>query len=548
MSEGALRQIVAKFTTAFDTTPLDKGAKAIDETVGGLKTLAGGLAGALMINALRTFASEIMGQANAIRIQAQTLRMGTGELQRWHQVAELVGVDAKDLDSAFEQLRQRIGPKGDLGAYMEAHADRLSKIQDYNKRVAAGTAIFGASYAKLDPLLRSSREELKQLAEDQQELGSVIGKDGIKSAEQLQLQSNKLSLAWQGLRTRLANELLPKLNTLMSGIIKVTKFFLPLTKDMRILQIVAAALAIKGLVAVSAAIGPLGTAMGGLGKAAFKVILPLLLLQDLFTFFSGGKSLTGKGLDKMFGEGTGEKIRAWIKDVKREFTGFIDDIKGRPMKLIDDWKIFTTEVGKDLKRFLGPFWGGLFKAAFDVFAGFIDLLTGGWEPFVNKTHAIFNTLMLIGKAVWDELSGGFSIMVAKIEDAFTDMWNGILKQAGVVLKLVAKLGKAVGASDLSKEIADTAESFGNRKAGSAVAEAMRDRDLDRSLNARGFEAQGALWNKGRTHNETTVNITVPPTTPQRLARDVGAAAAGALEKVNEKNNQATKAALVPGGT
>src|SRR6185503_8496876 len=80
-------------------------------------------------------------------------------------------------------------------------------------------------------------------------------------------------------------------------------------------------------------LGLLRAAFITLGRFVMRTVLPFLLLEDALTFLTGGDSVIGRALDKMFGPGTADQVRQWCKDLL-EAIGFMLGVVGEGFALL----------------------------------------------------------------------------------------------------------------------------------------------------------------------------------------------------------------------
>lgn len=537
---GALREIIAKFGVSFDTAELEKGMAMLGKGVGALTKFAGALGVGLTLGALKDFTLGVNDQVLALDKQSRYLRVGIEDLQRWQQAAQIAGVSTDAMNGLLETMRMRSRKPTEAILTL---SDRLIAIKDPMRRAQIGTAMLGNSYRDLEPLLEKGRGGIQKLLRESEDLAVVFGKDSVAAAKENRSNLGRLSVVWSGLANQLGAALLPLLVELTKALVPIAVAIKNITHHTALFKAAAIVLSVAGLGLLVSRLGGLraitGTVITGLKNmllmlkanraelgrmalSAAKVIIPLLLLEDFFTFLAGGKSAFGAVIDRVFGPGAQEKVRTFLK------------------VLTGDWETF--------KEFFGALW----DYAADV--------------AVAALFALRDAAVFVGGAVQDALSA---------------MWNGLVDGAKWTVRQLAGVAKAIGLEKISKSVADWESSLddvkartdnteqrqkelepfqkqlgdmlikdGDRVARMAAQLASGEKLVADKPNATTIKPVTVVGDKRRGGAQgaapivqNTVNVTVPPGTPEQLAKRVGTAAAKAVQQ----GNAATHAALVQGG-
>lgn len=254
------------------------------------------------------------GLDSADQLQKLSLRTGVSveALSALRHAANLSDVSVQSLERGFSQLNKSIG-EAEQGTAAQAEAfeslnidlatlkklkpeqqfaliaDRLNGLNDEAKAAALGNDIFGGSYRKLLPLIKSGSAGMQQAADEAQKLGLVLSKDQADAAAKANDSLATLQGTISALSQAFAVELAPGISTALQA----------LTQNL------------PGIIAsVKAAFVGVGTGIGGVAFAASQV----------FTGdFSGAASTIGglgadmdaavqAELDKV-SENTGEQVR-----------------------------------------------------------------------------------------------------------------------------------------------------------------------------------------------------------------------------------------------
>lgn len=556
----ALREIIAHFGVQVDDGPLNKLAGGIEGVIGQITQLAGAAGIGLGIGALAHFATSLTEEADALIKQSRALGLSFQQLQEWNYVAAIGGASAEALSGALAKIgagkfdkgiaslgiktKDASGQLRDSGDILEDVADALDSIKNPAERNRKAVQVLGKSYAAMLPALEGGGDGIRKLRKEFQELGGGFTEDFGKQSEEFNDNLTRMRVIWKTVGITIVGQILPTMLQLSQRFIGVLRPIVALIKNTNALKAAGVLLALKGLFVVSKAMGTVGNAVRVLTTRLLPLILLFLLLEDAMGFLEGRDSLIGRFLDNAFGPGTSEKVRKWVFGVITDIKSFVRELRDAPLKLADDWEVFTSTLAKDMRSTFGGF-GDVINAAGALFLWLIDLVTGGWDNLVAKLKAADDGILLVYKILWTELKNGFLILVAEVEDAFTKMWNGVLSGAQGALGVLAQGAAAVGATDTVKRLQGVGASIESSKgAGDAVARAQAAATADRLAIAGEGDAIGARLNGGVKGTVTgNVTVIVPPGTPEQVANRVGAAANSGMTK----SLSATKAAVAGGG-
>jgi hypothetical protein len=533
----ALREIVAKFGIEFDDSALKKGHSSIESGIEALKGFGAAVAGAFAVKEIAEFVVGLGEEADALAKQSQALGMSLEELQQWNYAAKMSGVSADTLSASLARLtggkydaksmaqlgvsvkeangEMRSGP--DL---LQDIAGALGKIEDPTKRNTLAMGVLGKSYLQLMPLLAEGSDGLEALRADFEALGGGFTEEFAKQADEFGDNLDRMKTLWKGLTITVAGAVLPMLMRLGRYLVSVSK---PLVAFLKQTNIVPVALLAAGLMTVTAKIGPLTKALKFLGGQTYKTILPLLLLEDFITFLAGGDSLFGRGIEKAFGPGTSDKVRAFTSDVKNETQGFWKDLWSDSSKFNDDMSLLWSSLCKDLGA--------------------------GWSKFVAIWGDLWDVVTTAADIGWTEIKFWGLGVAAAISDAFDGMWLDVLSGARKALSFLPGTASAVASLD------ESIAGLGKKKAAGGDAKAIEDlhnKETQRIVSESAAKhaarvadyaaAEASRPGFAPIQTTTHVNVTVPPGTPAEVANRVAAAAASGVQK----SNRATAAALVPG--
>lgn len=149
--------------------------------------------------------SKLQYAAKLSDVSLSDLRVGLSQLAR-----------NMDMNSdAFERLgvviRNQDGSLRDTGDVFNDLVERFSLMQDGAQKTALAMEIFGRSGANMIPLLNAGAAGLKSMTDEASIFGITISKQAGKNAENFNDNLTRLSTAFQGLATRVAEDVLPHL-------------------------------------------------------------------------------------------------------------------------------------------------------------------------------------------------------------------------------------------------------------------------------------------------------------------------------------------------
>lgn len=321
------------------------------------------------------FVDSTVTAAASVNDMAQRLGVTTDQFQELQGVAQLGGADVGAVATAFSTLsRNALDFATDGGGEAAEAFGKLGlQIKDSNGNIRpaielfyeAGDAIVGLDNATEQQALaqkllgRSARELLpvfndlaSMTAEQRAEvraLSIVYGEDFIQAASEADDQMLITSKVLESLKSRFIGALLPVITGAAEGLQSLGKWIREATRGLSLGRIafVAGALAIspyiqqlRALVALGGGwtkvLGNMGRGITGFLKSAAPLLAAFLVIEDVFTFFSGGDSLLGDGLialDKALG-GTGETVKQITEGFKDLWKWIGGDGQGEKAKAL----------------------------------------------------------------------------------------------------------------------------------------------------------------------------------------------------------------------
>ena len=330
------------------TSAIGAGIGIIEEAAKAMLALAASVAAvgaALIANSL-----SVAQDALQIERQADAIGASNEEYQKLRYTLGRFGVDAKDLADLYGQIDQQAqaaasgtGNMADLfkklGINAEAFlkqspvdqlktlAEALKGVENPAERLAIASTLLGEDLAKkLTPLLIQGGDAIDKLGQQAEELGLVLSEEDIAASEKLTSQWAELTGMVDGLRIKIGAALIPVVSDLAEKLSKwydknkevidqkidvfvedVTNAFIALGNAAEAADRVfggaggffdfveTLATMAGGIWAALTALGLLSTGLPAIA-AAFAAVG--LAVQDVYTYFTGGQSVTGTLIDQ----------------------------------------------------------------------------------------------------------------------------------------------------------------------------------------------------------------------------------------------------------
>jgi hypothetical protein len=598
MSSNALREIIAFFGIEVDDKDLKKGEKGVHGFTSTLKEFGETLVAAFAVEKIVEFTKELIEEANVLAKQSLALSVSAEELEGWQWAAKLSGSSAEEFNSAFTKFNKNVGaaskgtgPAADalrkLGItaadlktklpidLLDDVADGLVKMQDPAKRTETIMALFGRSGSRLLPLFLKGADGIKQLREEVAELGGGFDAAFLDNAQEIKENVERLQLGVKGLAIQAIGPLLPDLVALTKQGITWIKWVVELLKHTNSLKAglltFATTAVIKtttGLVSLAQKAGFLKNGFKGLLLEVLPLIAAFLILEDVWTFLTGGKSVTGDLITRFFGKNAVAEVRIWFDKVLDFGAMAFDKLKeifgDSTMSFRERLDAFLTYLGGAFAANFTGTWSdivqdivAIFKVAFDAIAATIDGIVWAVKGIKGATDALGITT-----ASEDEDTGGGDdagdgapappISDQEIADAFGQGKPAPAKprRAGGKPKWFPELSGVAGA--LGAPAGQPAAPSGGPSpwapqapAPSPWAQLPPTWEVPHAAaSAQVPTGPQELFPPPNVHNETHLVQNIDASTPKDV-RD--AAAEGAKKGVGEGNNLRTKRALVPHG-
>ena len=358
MARGALREILASFGVTVDDHQLTHASEKIEHFIEGLKKVGAVLLGGELVKGVFEFGEHLAEMGENIERSAVKLGISTDSYQQLGFAASQSAVGIEEMTASLSMLENKAGEalKGGEGAknfqrlgihikdangvvkdadtLFEEAADKISKMGNNAEKSAAATELFGRSGRTLLPILNKGAEGIQELRKEAEELGGGFSEAAVKASKEYVESLKKAEFVGTSLKGKIATALLPVLQKLVDAATKVgvwlnkvasTSKFVEST--LLVLGSIVAFFAAKAVIAMAPVIAPFlfwALIIAGI----------ILIVQDLWVLFRGGKSAIGDLIDSFTHAG---QAAEWVHDIKDAWKG------------VSEW-IHTIIV--DLRQFL----------------------------------------------------------------------------------------------------------------------------------------------------------------------------------------------------
>lgn len=403
----ALREVLAKFGVEVDSEKLEGLDHKIAEVTEKLKGFGEIIAASFIGERLHEFIEEQIRLGDELQDTSERLGVTVEELQRFQLAAGLSGMSTEEATTSLRFFNRTMGNLTEGGGelkqmFAKMHidtktlsddsvplvekiggiADGFSQLKTHGEKTAFVMRVFGRGGAAMIPVLSEGREKVEELFNEFDVLGGGMSKEFTEAANQAEHSTKKLKFALQGLKSRIAVELIPGAKALTDRIVKWVVGFIDLAKKTNVLKTSIIALKLTTFVLIISKIAKMmGMAEGGvvgfikslikLGPIALLALALYLIFDDLYTLFTGGQSVIGGLIDELFGIGTTEEV---VQTVNEAWHEFLDWLGGGGSDILKDIARFLVAVlgsALNIVTLAVQELGYAFKFAFDTIAGSI---------------------------------------------------------------------------------------------------------------------------------------------------------------------------------
>lgn len=343
-----LREIIAHFGVQTDG---EKAIQAISASMNIAKAQVtqliasfGRLAGVTVgVGGIAAFVHTQAEMADNIADTADRLGISASALQAWGHAAQMSGSSAEEMEASLGMLQRSLTAVGEGGKdqaralrrlgvdYRNADgtirpmqdillgiAEGMEKTTDPTDRAALATHLFGRQGARLIPLLSRGRAGVQALTEEFQALGGGSSDEALAVSSAYVDNVDRMQVALFSVAQRISAFFLPAFVRLTDVMVNAARSFFSIVDRSHAVQAalltMIGALVAVGVPAAYSLVVAFAPLIGSALAVAAGVAVIVLVLDDLITLFTGGKSLIGAFIDEMFGVGTSAEIVNTLKE------------------------------------------------------------------------------------------------------------------------------------------------------------------------------------------------------------------------------------------
>lgn len=413
----ALREVLASFGFDIEQPAIDKADGSVNKLTTSFQTLGKVLAGgALVLGAQRlfAFASEAAVATDEMDKFAQAIGLNAREVAEWDQTFQDAGLTLEEGRAGIKDGTKNIGEaiggnegfrkslrllgadlkdsNGQFRSQNDILTDAilgLNNIDNAAKKLAIAEQLFGGASGGFIRVAEGGRDALEAVRKEFAELNPDFEQQ-VESAKAAAVAMDGWRKSSDAARNRLAAALIPTLTRLIEAADRAVRFILDLTKNTRILEVGLVALAAVAAAAAGAILVAFAPVIAPVAAVAAVIFGLILVAEDLFQLFTGGKSVIGGLIDQFFGFGAASDFvrrvrRAW-EDLLPVLQAFWDLIR----LVFPIWLRWISLVARNFV-FL---WRQIFRAAGGIVSGVKKIFEGiqsAWETVTSKIRELWDT-------------------------------------------------------------------------------------------------------------------------------------------------------------
>ena len=408
-------------------TAADKVATGAQKVADKTKKLSAAAAGALA--AIGGLAIKTVKSADELNTLAKQTGFSVEELQKFQYASDLVDVSMEDITGAATKLKKsvagdskelaKLGVKtknadGSFRNINDIFYDTLSAlgdVQNETERDTLAMAIFGRSADSLAGIVDDGGKSLKELGQEAEDMGLIMGQDTVDSLNNVNDQMDRLkaqataTLAQEGAKAM--EVLLPLFEKVVSGISSIIEWVGSLDEQqlqtiITILGVVAAISPLASLISnISSMIAFIPTLLSTLGAA-----MTWLMANPIVLVIAGIVALVALIATK------GDQI----KNILNKVDAFLQGV------FTKDW----TEV-------FGPVLGGILNGFFDTVSTVWDSVKGVLDGIIDFIQGVFKGDW---KKAWNGIKSIFSSIMSGLSRVFKTPLNAVISMINDIIDSV----------------------------------------------------------------------------------------------------------------
>ncbi len=413
-----IRRLEALFSFRFDPSQLDRANGDINKFAENANNAMSALAGHFVVQSIKDFVDNTTQAMANVGRMAGMLGLSTQALEELRYAAEKSGVAVDTLDDSMKELQIRaVDAKAGEGEAAEAFkkigvkttnaagkireplellsevADKLKKLPNQSERLWVADAMFGDQGAEMLKILEGGSKGLANMRQEARGLGYILDDGSIESAKKFREGINALKAAFSAIVRNITKSLLPVMIAFAERSTAMwTSFsanFAKLNENTTVLRaafiaigIVLAGLAVKAIIAF-APFFSIGVLIAGIA----------LLIDDLWTAFSGGESVS----KKVFAS-----IMAWFQGLKTWAKSILDGV----------WNFLPQSLQENLKL--------------------------AWDLIRNFAEVFDAIIMTICKRAWGFISETMFMVITDIKNAIAQVFEILSKVFSTIGPIFAR--------------------------------------------------------------------------------------------------------------
>lgn len=408
-------------------TAADKVATGAQKVADKTKVLSGAAAGAL--GAIGGLAIKTVKSADELNTLAKQTGFSVEELQKFQYASDLVDVSMEDITGAATKLKKSVagdskelaklgvktknadGSFRDINDIFYDTLAALGDVQNETERDTLAMAIFGRSADSLAGIVDDGGKSLKELGQEAEDMGLIMGQDTVDSLNNVNDQMDRLkaqataTLAQEGAKAM--EVLLPLFERVVSGISSIIEWVGSLDEQqlqtiMTILAVVAAISPLASLISkISSMIAFIPTLLSTLGAA-----MTWLMANPIVLVIAGIVALVALIATK------GDQI----KNILNKVDAFLQGV------FTKDW----TEV-------FGPVLGGILNGFFDTVSAVWDSVKGVLDGIIDFIQGVFKGDW---KKAWNGIKKIFSSIMSGLSRVFKTPLNAVISMINDIIDSV----------------------------------------------------------------------------------------------------------------
>jgi hypothetical protein len=447
-----VRKLEALFGFKIDTAQFSKATSAIDNFADNANTAMGALAGHFAIQTIKDFVDSTTEAMANVGKTASYLGISTSALEELRYAAEKSGVSIDTLDDSFKELQIRaVDAKSGTGEAAEAFAalglkttdaagrmreplellsevaDRLNELPTQSDRIWVVDSMFGDQGAEMLKILKDGSLGLATMRQEARDLGYILDDTAISSAIEFRQAITSLKAALSGMVRTVTKSLLPAMTS-----------FAERSASMWVSASAALATLNDNTSVIRTAFIALGLVLAGLAIKALIAFAPMLvigamiagaalLIDDLWTAFSGGESVSKRVFEAIMG--WFQSLKAWVASILRSIWDFLPaDLRENLKAAFSVAKAILESIATLVMTILQRAWGFVFDEFGKIF---LELKTLGKKIFDELSEDLIKAFLYAARAFVDHIAeavANVKALVLGIKDVISDAVPDFVKK------------------------------------------------------------------------------------------------------------------------